>query len=34
METFSRILDERTAELLLVVGGALLVAVLTLVYLL
>ena len=34
MATFGRTLDERTIELLLVAGGALIVALLTLVYLL
>jgi hypothetical protein len=34
MEAFGRVLDEKTTELLLVVGGALVVALLTLVYLL
>jgi hypothetical protein len=34
MQTFGRILDERTIELLLVAGGALVMALLTLIYLL
>jgi hypothetical protein len=34
METFGRTLDERTLELILVVGGALVMALLTLIYLL
>jgi hypothetical protein len=34
MQAFGRVLDERTTELVLVVGGALIVALLTLVYLL
>jgi hypothetical protein len=34
MQSFSRTLDERTVELLLVAGGALVMALLTLVYLL
>jgi len=33
MQTFSRMLDERTVELLLVAGGALVMALLTLIYL-
>jgi hypothetical protein len=33
METFGRTLDEKTVELLLVVGGAVAMALLTLVYL-
>ena len=33
METFGRILDEKTVELLLVAGGAVIMALLTLFYL-
>jgi hypothetical protein len=33
MQSFGRILDERTIELLLVAGGALVMALLTLIYL-
>jgi hypothetical protein len=33
METFGRMLDERTVELLLVAGGAVVMALVTLIYL-